>query len=331
MENFLKKIKDKNFSIDDQTCSIFYKNIIKKKNNILKKTDPIYFLKSQKNNVEINNIKQIHKYDGAAFTKFIFWIKNNFKKRKITEISAQEKLLKFKKKFKKFKTLSFPTISSTGSNGAIVHYNATKKTNKVLKKGYIYLVDSGGQYHFGTTDVTRTISLDNKNKRIKKIFTQVLKGHLKLSNYKLTKNTTGNELDKVARESLNRIKLNYSHGTGHGVGYYLNVHEGPQAISRNNKIKLKAGMILSNEPGYYERGKFGLRIENLIFVKKNKNKNEFNNLTYVPIDKTLIEKDLLNKKEVTWLNQYHKIVFKNLKKYMNKNELRFLKNSCSNI
>ena len=331
LENFLRKIKDKNFSIDDQTCSVFYKNIINKKNNILKNIDPIYFLKSQKNNVEINNIKQIHKYDGAALTKFIFWIKNNFKKRIITEISAQEKLLKFKKKFKKFKTLSFPTISSTGSNGAIVHYNATKKTNKVLKKGYIYLVDSGGQYHFGTTDVTRTISLDNKNERIKKIFTKVLKGHLKLSNYRLTKNTTGNELDKVARESLNRIKLNYSHGTGHGVGYYLNVHEGPQAISRNNKIKLKPGMILSNEPGYYEKGKFGLRIENLIFVKKNKNKNEFDNLTYVPIDKTLIEKDLLNEKEVTWLNQYHKNVFKNLKKYMNKNELKFLKNSCSSI
>ena len=138
-------------------------------------------------------------------------------------------------------------------------------------------------------------------------------------------------MDRVARKSLNRIKLNYSHGTGHGVGYYLNVHEGPQAISKNNKIKLKAGMILSNEPGYYEKGKFGLRIENLIFVKKNKNKNEFDNLTYVPIDKTLIEKDLLNKKEVTWLNQYHKNVYKNLKKYMNKNELRFLKNSCSNI
>tara|TARA_B100001093_G_scaffold516217_1_gene594488 strand:+ start:1278 stop:2999 length:1722 start_codon:yes stop_codon:yes gene_type:complete len=331
LEDFLLNIKNKNFSIDQLTCSIFYSNIIKKNNYILKDTDPIYFLKSQKNNVEINNIKKIHKYDGAALTKFIFWIKSNFKKRKITEISAQKKLLKFRKKFKDFKTLSFPTISSTGSNGAIVHYNAIKKTNKVLKKGNIYLVDSGGQYHFGTTDVTRTISLDNNKKRIKNIFTKVLKGHLNLSNYKLTQNTTGNELDKLARKDLNLMNLDYAHGTGHGVGYYLNVHEGPQAISKNNKVKLKAGMILSNEPGYYEKGKFGLRIENLIFVRKDKNKNKFENLTYAPIDKNLIEKDLLNKKEVSWLNKYHKSVFNNLKKYMNKNELKFLKNSCSSI
>ena len=155
--------------------------------------------------------------------------------------------------------------------------------------------------------------------------------HLNLSNYKLTQNTTGNELDKLARKDLNSMSLDYAHGTGHGVGYYLNVHEGPQAISKNNKVKLKAGMILSNEPGYYEKGKFGLRIENLIFVRKDKNKNKFENLTYVPIDKNLIEKDLLNKKEISWLNNYHKSVFKNLKKYMNKNELKFLKNSCSSI
>ena len=331
LENFLNRIKNKNFSIDSLTCSIFYKNIIQQNNVILKSTDPIYFFKSLKNKVEIMNTKKIHEYDGAAITKFLFWVKNNFKKKKITEITAQEKLLDFKKKFKKFKFPSFSTISSTGSNGAIVHYNATKKTDKVLKKGNIYLVDSGGQYHFGTTDVTRTISLDNKNKRIRKIFTQVLKGHLKISNYKLTKNTTGKDLDKVARKSLNGMSLDYLHGTGHGVGYYLNVHEGPQAISKNNKIKLRNGMILSNEPGYYEKDKFGLRIENLIFVKKNKGKTEFNNLTYVPIDKSLIEKSLLTKKEILWLNKYHRNVFNILKKYMNKNEFKLLKKSCSNI
>ncbi len=331
LENFLKKINNKNFLIDGLTCSVFFKDIIKKNNKILNNSDPIYFLKSQKNKIEIKNTKKIHEYDGAALTKFIFWLKGNFKKGNITEISAQEKLMLFKKKFKKFKTISFPTISSTGSNGAIVHYNATKKTNKVLKKGNIYLVDAGGQYHYGTTDVTRTISLENKNHRIKRIFTKVLQGHLRLSNCKLNRRTTGDMLDKLARKNLNKINLDYSHGTGHGVGYFLNVHEGPQAISKNNKIELKPGMILSNEPGYYEEGQFGLRIENLIFVKKNKNKISFDDLTLAPIDKSLIVKKLLNKKEVIWLNQYHKKVFKSLKKYMNKNELRLLKTSCSNL
>ena len=144
-----------------------------------------------------------------------------------------------------------------------MHYNASKKTNRILKKNSIYLVDSGGQYHFGTTDVTRTISLDNKNKKIKEIFTRVLKGHLNLSNFRIKKNTTGSVLDKVARKYLKRVNLDYAHGTGHGVGYFLNVHEGPQSISKFNKIKLKPGMIFSNEPGYYEKDKFGLRIENL--------------------------------------------------------------------
>ena len=309
----------------------FFKDIVEKYNIIKINTDPIYYLKSQKNNREIKNIKKIHEYDGASLTKFLFWIQNNFKKKKITELSAQNKLLKFKKKFKQFKTMSFPTISSTGSNGAIVHYNASRKSNKILKYNNIYLVDSGGQYHFGTTDVTRTISLGVKNKKIKEVFTRVLQGHLNLSNYKIKKNTDGSVLDRVARKQLKEINLDYSHGTGHGVGYYLNVHEGPQSISKFNKIKLAPGMILSNEPGYYEKGKYGIRIENLVYVKKNKNKMKFENLTYVPIDKNLIIKKLLKRNEEKWLNQYHEQVYNKIKKYMNKNELALLKKSCSNI
>ena len=146
LELFLQSIKNQNFLIDNLTCSIFYKNIIEKYNNISQKTDPIYFFKAQKNKIELKNTKKIHEYDGAALTKFLIWIKNNYKKRKITELTAQEKLLKFRKKFKKFKYLSFPTISSTGPNGAIVHYNASKRTNRILKRGNIYLVDLG-QYH----------------------------------------------------------------------------------------------------------------------------------------------------------------------------------------
>ena len=329
--NFLEKIKSKNFLIDKLTCSIFYENIIRKNNKIMQFNDPIYYAKSIKNKTEINNIKKVHELDGAALTKFLFWVQKNFKKKKITELNAQNKLLSFKKKFKKFKSLSFPTISSTGSNGAIVHYNATNKTNKILKEGNLYLVDSGGQYYFGTTDVTRTISLNTKNKRIKEIFTRVLKGHLNLCNYKISKKTTGSDLDKIARKSLKEIKLDYAHGTGHGVGYFLNVHEGPQSISHINKIKLKNGMILSNEPGFYEKDKFGLRIENLIYIKKNKGRLKFENLTYAPIDKSLILKEMLQDKEVRWLNLYHQNVYKKLKKFMRKKDLTQLKKSCSKI
>ncbi len=331
IENFLSKFKGKIFQLDNSSCSLFFKNFIKKNNIIIEKQDPIYLYKSIKNKIEIKNIINTHIYDGVAVTKFLFWLKNNFRKKRISEISAQEKLLKFRKNNKNFKFLSFPTISGSGPNGAIIHYKANKKSNRTLKKGDLYLVDSGGQYNFGTTDVTRTISLDNNEQRVKNIFTRVLKGHIAVANYKLNKNTHGSQIDMVARKPLKKINLDYAHGTGHGVGYFLNVHEGPQAISKGNKVKFREGMIVSNEPGYYESGKFGIRIENLVTVKKRRRNLKFDNLTLVPIDKSLIEKKLLNKKEIKWLNNYHAKVFKNLKKFMNKSELDQLTNCCSNI
>ena len=227
--------------------------------------------------------------------------------------------------------MSFPTISGTGPNGAIIHYKASKETDRRLKKGDIYLVDSGGQYEFGTTDVTRTISLKNSNKRIKDIFTRVLKGHIAVANFKLKKNTCGSEIDVSARKYLKQIGLDYSHGTGHGVGYFLNVHEGPHAISKNNKVNFQNGMVVSNEPGYYEKNNFGIRIENLIYVKNTRNKMTFENLTMAPIDRDLIIKKNLNQKEKKWLNNYHKTVFKNLYKFMNKIETLELKKACSAI
>ena len=328
---FILKIKNKNFQLDRSSCSIFFKNIIKKNNKIIEKHDPVYLFKSVKNKTEIKNTIKTHIYDGAALTKFLFWLNCNFKRKKITEISAQQKLLGFRKKNKTFRSLSFPTISGSGPNGAIIHYKATSKSNRTLKSGDLYLVDSGGQYNFGTTDVTRTISLNNKQQRIRDIFTRVLKGHIAVANYKIKKNTCGSEIDATARKPLKQINLDYAHGTGHGVGYFLNVHEGPQAISRGNKVKFKEGMIVSNEPGYYEKGKFGIRIENLLAVKKIKNSYKFENLTMAPIDKSLIKKELLNKNEIKWLNNYHSKVYYNLKKYMNKVELAQLKISCSNI
>ncbi len=327
----LLKIENKNFIIDSNSCSFFLKSLIDKKNKIVDLQDPIYFFKAIKGKQEIENIKKAHIYDGVALTKYLFWLKKNFYKKNITEITASKKLLKFRKKNKKFKFLSFPTISGAGPNGAIIHYKATQKTDRKLRKGDIYLVDSGGQYEFGTTDVTRTISLKNSNKRIKDIFTRVLKGHIAVSNFKLKKNTSGSEIDAEARKYLKQIGLNYAHGTGHGVGYFLNVHEGPHAISKKNKVNFQGGMIVSNEPGYYEKNKFGIRIENLIYVKEKNKKMNFENLTMAPIDKDLIVQERLDKNEKKWINDYHKTVFKNLKTSMSKVEVLELKKACSAI
>ncbi len=328
-ELILRNISKKKFIIDKNTCSFYFENIIKKNNDLLDCQDPIYSFKAIKNKNEIKNLKIAHIYDGVALTKYLIWVKKNFEKKKLTEISASKILLQFRKKNDKFKFLSFPTISGTGPNGAIIHYKATQKTNRILKKGQIYLVDSGGQYEFGTTDVTRTISLSASNKRIKNIFTRVLKGHIAVANFSLTNNTNGSLIDFKARKYLKEIGLDYSHGTGHGVGYFLNVHEGPHSISKNNKVKLKEGMVLSNEPGYYEKSKFGIRIENLIYVKKRKNKKCFENLTMVPIDKSLIDLSLLNKTEKKWINTYHKKVYNSLKRFMNNSEILEFEKACS--
>ena len=302
-----------------------------KNNKILNHSDSIYFLKAIKTKKEIKNIKNAHIYDGAALTKYLFWLKKNFLKKSITEISASQKLFNFRKKNKNFNFLSFPTISGTGPNGAIIHYKASRKTNRKLNKGDIYLVDSGGQYSYGTTDVTRTISLQNSNKRIKNIFTRVLKGHIAVASFKLKKNTSGSKIDDAARKYLKQIDLDYAHGTGHGVGYFLNVHEGPHAISKRNTVSFQEGMIVSNEPGYYEKNNFGIRIENLIYVEKKKQTKNFVNLTMAPIDKDLIDLNILDGKEKNWINNYHKMVFQNLKKFMNKVEILDLQKACSAI
>ncbi len=328
---FLSRIKNKKIIIDSSSCSVYFEKILKKNNMITEYFDPIYFLKAIKSKKEIKNTIKSHIYDGAALTKFLFWIKKNYKKQDISEISAQEELLKFRKKNKSFKFSSFPTISGSGPNGAIIHYKASNKSNRKLKKGDIYLVDSGGQYNYGTTDVTRTISLNNSSKKIKDIFTRVLRGHIAVANYRIKNNTYGAQIDIAARKPLKEINLDYAHGTGHGVGYFLNVHEGPHAISKKNKINFQEGVVVSNEPGYYETNKFGIRIENLVRVKKTRSGYLFDNLTLAPIDKSLINKEMLKQNEIRWLNDYHLVVYKNLKKYMNKSELNYLKESCSNI
>ena len=317
--------KKQNFLIDKFTCSYFYREKIAERFKYIEEIDPIFFLKSKKNIVEINNTIKSHIADGTALTKFIYWIKNNINKIKISELSAQKKLEQFRKKNKNYVSPSFNTISGSGPNGAIVHYRANSKTNRIIKTKDVYLCDSGGQYHYGTTDVTRTICFSKQSQKIKNIFTKVLKGHIGIATYKLKKNTTGKKLDIVARSALKKAGMDYAHGTGHGVGYFLNVHEGPQAISKINNIKLEEGMILSNEPGYYETNKFGIRLENLVFIKKYKKKLRFENLTFAPIEKDLINFKLLNKKEKKYLNEYHKKIYVILGSYLNKDEKNWLR------
>ncbi|MDC0481756.1 aminopeptidase P family protein [Candidatus Pelagibacter sp.] len=324
--NLPKKIlalSGKNFIIDNKSCSVFYENIIKSKFKIIKREDPIYLFKAIKNNTEIDNMISSHVIDGVALTKFIYWIKK-VNKKKITEVDAQIKLEKFRKKSNKYLYPSFETIAGAGKNGAIVHYRAKKDSCRTIKKNDIFLCDSGGQYKYGTTDVTRTICFTKPVPSIRNIYTKVLKGHIAVANTDLKLHNTGIKIDRRARKYLKESKLDYAHGTGHGVGFFLNVHEGPQSISKLNKVKIQEGMILSNEPGYYKKGSYGIRIENLIFVKRIKNKIFFENLTLAPIEKDLINFNLLTKLEKNYLFKYHLDVYSKLSKYLSANERKWL-------
>ena len=316
-------LNGKNFIIDNKSCSVFYENIIKSKFKIIKREDPTYLLKAIKNNTEIDNMISSHVIDGVALTKFIHWIKK-VNKKKITEVDAQIKLEKFRKKNNKYLYPSFETIAGAGENGAIVHYRAKKSSCRTIRKNDIFLCDSGGQYKYGTTDVTRTICFTKPKPSIKNIFTKVLKGHIAVANTDLKLHNTGKKIDRRARKYLNESKLDYAHGTGHGVGFFLNVHEGPQSISKLNKVKIQEGMILSNEPGYYKKGSYGIRIENLVFVKKDKKKIYFENLTLAPIEKDLINFNLLTKSEKDYLFKYHLDVYSKLSKYLSPNERKWL-------
>jgi Xaa-Pro aminopeptidase len=321
--NLFKKLKGKNFIIDDQSCSVFYEKIIRSQFNILKIIDPIYKLKSIKNSCEINHMIEAHKKDGLALTKFIFWIKN-VNKKILTEVDAQNKLEKFRKLSKDYLFPSFNTIAGTGSNGAIVHYRATKKNTKKINMNDIFLCDSGGQYLYGTTDVTRTICFTTQKQFIKNTYTNVLKGHIAVALTNLNKDNTGKKIDIRARKYLKKQGQDYAHGTGHGVGFFLNVHEGPQSISKNNSIKIQKGMILSNEPGYYKRNNFGIRIENLVFAKQTKNSLYFENLTLAPLEKDLINFKLLNKTEKNYLFKYHLNIYAEYSSLLNKKERKWL-------
>ena len=320
--NILSIVGGKTFIIDENSCSIFNESLIRSKFIIKDKIDPCYYLKSIKNKTEIKNMKEAHIADGVALTKFIYLFKN--KKKKLTEITAEKVLDNLRKKNKNYLYPSFNTIAGSGPNSAIIHYRSNKKTNRTINKKDIFLLDSGGQYKYGTTDVTRTLCIQSPSKEIRNIYTRVLQGHIAVARSNLKIYKTGNQIDKNARKPLKKINLDYPHGTGHGVGYFLNVHEGPQSISKSNKITLKKGMILSNEPGFYKKNKFGIRIENLIYIDEKKGGLFFQNLTYAPIDKDLINFKILNKTEKNYLFRYHLEVYNLLSKYLNDDERKWL-------
>jgi len=325
-KDFAKKIiqlKYKKFIIDEKSCSIYFENIIKSKFKIIKKEDPTYLLKAIKNKTEIKNMINAHIYDGVALTKFLYWIKK-INKKKINEVQAQNKLENFRKLNKDYLYPSFDTIAGSGKNGAIVHYRAKKDSCRTLNKKDIFLCDSGGQYKYGTTDVTRTICFSKPKPHIKDVFTKVLKGHIAVANTNLSKDNIGKKIDVRARKFLKKSKLDYAHGTGHGVGFFLNVHEGPQSISKFNKIKMKEGMILSNEPGYYKKNSYGIRIENLVFIRKINKKIFFENLTLAPIEKELINYKLLSSLEKDYLFKYHLNIYSKISKYLNLKERKWL-------
>jgi Xaa-Pro aminopeptidase len=274
--------------------------------------DPITLMKAVKNHAEIEGMRAAHKRDGVAMVQFLAWFDREAPGGKLTEIGTVEALESFRRDSGLLKDVSFPTIAGSGPNGAIVHYRVTRATNRTIGKNDLFLIDSGAQYEDGTTDITRTVAVGTPTDEMRDRFTRVLKGHIAIAGAVFPEGTSGAQLDPLARTSLWQAGLDFDHGTGHGVGNYLSVHEGPARISKLGTVALQRGMILSNEPGYYKTGAYGIRIENLVLVTAapepkggEKPLNAFETLTLAPIDRRLIDSRLLTAKERNWIDSYH--------------------------
>ncbi len=294
------------------TAALVFERLGKAGARIVRADDPCQLPKACKNAVEIEGMRNAHRRDGAALTRFLGWLAHEAPRGGVSEIAAADRLEALRFEGEHITDLSFRTISGSGPNGAIVHYSVTPESDRMLGAGELYLVDSGGQYRDGTTDVTRTVAIGEPSAEMRDRFTRVLKGHIALATVRFPDGTTGSQLDILARQALWQAGLDYDHGTGHGVGSYLGVHEGPQRISKiGNSVALKPGMIVSNEPGYYKTGAYGIRIENLVCVTAleiegaEKPMHGFETLTLAPIDLALVDTALLTPPETEWLNAYH--------------------------
>ncbi|KMS56716.1 aminopeptidase P family protein [Sphingobium cupriresistens] len=305
--------------------------------SVLSLRDPAVLAKAIKNATEIAGHRAAQARDGAALSRFLHWVAVEAPKGGLTELSASDRLEAFRKDTGLLEDLSFDTISGAGPNGAVVHYRAEEKTNRPIETGSLYLVDSGGQYRDGTTDVTRTLAIGTPTQEMRHRFTLVLKGHIALARAVFPNGTRGGQLDALARQYLWAEGLDYAHGTGHGVGSFLSVHEGPQRIATfgGGDEPLQAGMILSNEPGYYKTGEYGIRIENLVLVEERavpgaeKDMLGFETLTFAPIDRALIATDLLSGEERAWVDAYHAAVLDLVGPQLEGDALAWLKAACA--
>lgn len=337
IDSFLEVItKDSNIVLDKTKLNGYLYSKIKDK-KIINQRDITTTLKAIKNEVEIKNQKNAYIKDGVALCKFFYWLDKNIGKTEITEITAAEKLEGFRKEQDMYLEPSFDTISAYGENAAMAHYKADEKNYSTLKNKGMYLVDSGGQYLDGTTDITRTVALGEVTDEEKIDFTLCLKGHINLADTKFLENTTGHQLDAICRKPLWQEGIDYKHGTGHGVGYLLNVHEGPHRIATQaNSVNLEKGMVVSIEPGVYKEGRHGIRIENIVLVEEAMETEfgeflKFEVLSFAPIDLNLIDEKLLSGIEKSWLNNYHKDVYEKISPYLNGEEKEWLKEKTSFI
>ncbi|MFB7142540.1 aminopeptidase P family protein [Gottfriedia sp. NPDC056225] len=323
--------------LDTNKTNIRFYNAINSNTKKIESPNITTNLKAIKNEVEIKNLKWCEIKDGLAMVKFIKWLKNSVDNTEITEITAEERLEDFRREQEGFVGPSFDTIAGYKEHAAMMHYKANKVTQYTLKNEGLFLIDSGGQYYDGTTDVTRTIVLGKLTDEQKRDFTLVLKGFIALSSVKYLYGATGSNLDVLARQPIWQYGLDYKCGTGHGVGFFLNVHEGPQSIRNDdNNVILEKGMVITNEPGIYLEGKYGIRIENMMLVVEDE-KTEFGQfmkfeaITYCPIDLAGINKDMLTESEKQWLNKYHQEVFTKLGPYLNEEEREWLKDETREI
>lgn len=321
--------------LDPATCPQFLFSLLKENGaKLLEKPDPIMQAKAIKNSNELSGMKKAHLLDAIAMTKFLCWFDKNAPDGKLDEIEITSRLEAFRAHEPSMVDISFDTIAGAGPNGAIVHYRVTKNTNRKLNFGELMLVDSGGQYLSGTTDITRTLFTGSASAQQKQHFTLVLKGMIAISALNFPSGTTGGQIDILARHALWQAGLNYSHGTGHGVGAFLSVHEGPAGIAPRYHLPLQAGMILSNEPGYYLQGQYGIRIENLIHVINSPVADDFlafETLTLAPIEIRLLDLKLLSQSEIDWLNKYHKRVRDEISPLIGEREKNWLQQATAKI
>ncbi|AEI37628.1 MAG: aminopeptidase P family protein [Zymomonas mobilis subsp. pomaceae] len=334
----LKNFSKKYVALDPEHSVMAISALLKAGNaQIIEVRDPVILKKAIKNATEIQGHRHAQLRDSTALTRFLYWLSQTAPKGSLTELSAAEKLLEFRKDTGALVDVSFETISAVGPHSAIPHYRVTEASNLPLKNNEIYLVDSGGQYQDGTTDVTRTVIIGTPTQEMKQRFTLVLKGHIALAQSVFPKGVCGAQLDSFARQYLWQAGLDYAHGTGHGVGAFLSVHEGPQRISPSGGAfsggseVLQSGMIISNEPGYYKTGAYGIRIENLLLVKPVKITNAekeclgFETLNFAPIDRHLIDISLLSESDINWLDNYHADVRQRLSPFLSEEESTWLK------